>query len=146
MKRQHLSTSSVRILLAALALSIMTFASSCTAVSRQASLLPPPDFLPLAEVDLSSRPFDREILGQFTLDETAVTTIFYTLPNAETAYFDLSLIGPEDESRLILHSEDYRTDQNGGGTWEQSLPPGTYRLELTAEMGSGLLSVYWGHS
>jgi hypothetical protein len=46
---------------------------------------------------------------------------------------------------VILHSEDYRTDHDGGGLWEHSLPPGTYRLVLTAEQGSGMLSVYWGY-
>jgi hypothetical protein len=113
-------------------------------VSCQAQPTPPPDFQPVAEVDLTDHSYDEEIVGEFTVTETAVTAIFYTLPNADTLYFDLSLIGPEDESRVILHSESYRTDESGGGTWEQKLPPGTYRLALTAEPGSGILSVYWG--
>ena len=77
------------------------------------------------------------------MTEAAVTTLFYTLPNADTAYFDLSLLGPDDDSLVILHSENYRTDASGGGTWEQSLMPGTYQLVLTAEPGPGTLSVYW---
>lgn len=123
---------------------LMIVLIGCNADKNSASLTPPADFQPLAKVDLSTQPFDGEILGQFTLAETAVTTIFYTLPNANTSYFDLSLIGPEDENRLILHSESYRTDESGGGTWEQNLPPGTYQLVLTADPGSGILSVYWG--
>lgn len=114
-------------------------------VSCQAQPTPPTDFQPVAEVDLSDHSYDEEIVGEFTVVETAVTTLFYTLPNADTPYFDLSLIGPEDDSRVILHSENYRTDESGGGTWEQNLAPGSYQLVLTADPGPGTLSVYWGH-
>jgi len=112
---------------------------------EQAELTPPPDFSLVAQVDLSAQPYDEEVLGEFMVAETAVVTIFYTLPNADTPYFNLSLIGPEDETQVILHSESYRTDESGGGTWEQNLPPGTYRLAVTADPGSGVLSVYWGY-
>ena len=128
-----------------LTLLLIVMAVGCTVGKNSASLTLPPDFQPLAEVNLSARPFDGEILGEFTLEETTVTTIFYTLPNTDTPYFDLSLIGPDDASLLILHSENYRTDDSGGGTWEQSLTPGNYQLVLTAEPGPGTLSVYWGH-
>lgn len=85
-----------------LSLLVIILTIGCNADKNSASLTPSLDFQPLAEVDLSTQPFDGEILGEFTLAETAVTTIFYTLPNANTPYFDLSLIGPEDESRVIL--------------------------------------------
>jgi hypothetical protein len=114
---------------------------SCQIDQAQPTL--PPDGQLLAEVDLSTRSHDAEILGEIVLAETAVVSIFYNLPNADTPYFDLSLIGPEDENRVILHSEGYRTDESGGGSWEQNLQPGTYRLALTANPGSGVLSVYW---
>ena len=123
---------------------IILFIASCQA--NEAKLAPPPDFQLVAEVDLSDQSYDEEIVGKFTVAETAVTTLFYTLPNADTSYFDLSLIGPADDSLVILHSENYRTDKNGGGTWEQNLTPGTYQLILTAEPGPGVLSVYWGRS
>jgi hypothetical protein len=103
----------------------------------------PPDVPLVAEVDLSDHAYDEEILGTFTLAETAVVTIYYTIPNLNTAGFDLSLNDQNDNSLVILHSEDYRTDENGGGTWEKSLTPGTYRLALTAEQSEGILSVYW---
>jgi len=128
-----------------LSLLVIMLAIGCTAGKKGTALTPPPDFQTLAEVDLSAHPFDGEIVGQFTLEETAVVSLFYTLPNIDIPYFDLSLIGPDDSSLTILHSENYRTDENGGGTWEQSLSPGTYRLALTSEPGPGTLSVYWGH-
>lgn len=107
---------------------------------------PPPDFQLVAEVDLSNQAYDEEIVGEFTVTETAVTTIFYTIPNIDTATFDLSLSGPNDASFVILHSEDFRTDENGGGTWEQSLPAGNYQLLLTVPQTSGTLSVYWHYN
>jgi hypothetical protein len=132
-------------ILLTLSLLIITFTVGCIAAQQEVSLTPPPNFQPLAEVDLSAQPFEGAILGQFTLEETAVTTIFYTIPNIDTAYFDLSLSGPDGSSYLILHSEDYQTDKHGGGEWEQNLPPGEYRVMLTAQQSPGVLSVYWGY-
>ena len=111
----------------------------------QANQTPPPGFELVSEIDLAAQSYDEAVVGEFILAETAVTTIFYTRPNADIPYFDLSLMGPDDARHLILHSENYRTDENGGGTWEQSLTPGTYQLTLTAEQSAGILSVYWGH-
>jgi len=116
---------------------------SCQA--NQAELVPPSDFQLVAEVDLSAQLYDEETVGEFTLAETAVTRIFYTIPNIDTTNFDLSLIGPNDDSLVILHSEDFRTDEDGGGTWEQRLPAGDYRLVLTAPQTPGTLSVYWNY-
>ena len=111
----------------------------------QAQPTPPPDFRFVAEVDLSAQPHDAETVGGFALTETAVASIFYTIPNIDTAEFDLRLIGPNDDSLVILHSEDFRTDESGGGTWEQSLPAGVYQLVLTASQTPGTLSVYWNY-
>lgn len=120
---------------------IVLLAVSCTAGQTQPT--PSPDFQSMAEVDLSAQPHDDEMLGEFTLMETAVAHIFYTIPNIDTTIFDLSLSGPDGESFVILHSEDFRTDESGGGTWEQSLPAGVYQLVLTASQTPGTLSVYW---
>lgn len=109
----------------------------------QAQPTPPPDFQFVAEVDLSAQPHDAETVGEIALTETAVASIFYTIPNINTTIFDLSLSGPDGESFVILHSEDFRTDEKGGGTWEQSLPAGDYQLVLTASQTPGTLSVYW---
>ena len=122
---------------------VFILAVGCTTDKQGNGLTPPPDFQLLAEVNLSTQSFDGEILGQFTLEETAVTIIFYTIPNINTTDFDLSLSGPAGSSYTILHSEDYQTDENGGGTWEQSLPPGDYSVVLTASQTPGTLSVYW---
>ncbi len=87
--------------------------------------------------------FNEEALAEFTLEETAVVKIFYTIPNIDTSYFDLSLKGSDGGNIVILHSEDFRTDKDGGGTWEQRLPPDVYRLMLTTSQTPGTLSVYW---
>ncbi len=120
---------------------IVLLAVGCRA--DQIQLTPPPGFQLVAEVDLSAQPHNEERLGELTLVETAVIHIFYTIPNIDTTYFDLSLSGPAGSSHTILHSEDYQTDENGGGTWEQRLPPGDYSVVLTASQTPGTLSVYW---
>ncbi len=118
----------------------------CAAFLGDQHGMPPSNYQQAAEVDLAAQPYDEELLGELALTETAAVAIFYTLPKADTAYLDLRLIGPEDGDRVILHSENYRTDEDGGGIWEQELPAGTYRLVLTAEPGPGVLSVYWDPS
>lgn len=120
---------------------IVLLTVSCTA--GQAQPTPPPGFQLMAEVDLSARPYEGEMVGEFTLRETAVASIFYTIPNIDTTIFDLSLSGPDGASFVILHSEDFRTDESGGGAWEQSLPAGVYQLVLTASQNPGTLSIYW---
>lgn len=126
-----------------LSLILLMMGAGCTTDEAVGTV--PPDFQLVAEVDLSTQSHVKESLGEFTLAETAVTSIFYTIPNIDTATFDLSLSGPNDASFVILHSEDFRTDENGGGTWEQSLPAGDYQLLLTVPQTSGTLSVYWHH-
>jgi len=61
--------------------------------NRRSRLVPPPGFQLVAEIDLSSRSYEAETLGQFSLDETAVTGIFFTIQDINTTYFDLNLIG-----------------------------------------------------
>jgi hypothetical protein len=103
----------------------------------------PPDFQLAARVDLAARSYDGEAVAYLTLEETAVVHIHYTLPNIDLAYFDLTLKGSNGDSHLILHSEDYQTDENGGGAWEERLPRGAYQLVLTAPQSQGTLSIYW---
>lgn len=141
MKHRYAATY-ILILLVGLSLVILTIVAGCTAVSRAAVQWPPQDFQLMAVVDLSTQAYEEQTLGEFTLDKTAVVGIRYTLPDVDIAYFDLSLIGPQEEKQIILHSENYRTDAHGGGEWEKSLTPGTYRLVLIADAGHGILSVY----
>lgn len=119
---------------------VTLLAVGCTGQNEQI----PPDAELLAEVDLAAQPHEAAVVGEFEVAETAVVTLTYLVPDVETAVFDLSLHGP-DNDYVILHSEDYRTDDNGGGSWEQNLTPGTYQLLLTASQTDGTLSVYWGH-
>lgn len=133
------TTKRIIMLLAMLSVLIL-FAVGCDA--GQAGLTPPPDFQAVATVDLSAQPHEGAEIGQLTLTETAVVSIFYTLPNIDTPYFDLSLSGPNGDNLVILRSETFRTDENGGGSWEQRLSPGEYRLLLSAPQTSGILSVY----
>jgi hypothetical protein len=103
----------------------------------------PPDFQLAARVDLTARSYDGETVAQLRLEETAVVHIYYTLPNIDLTYFDLKLMGADGDTHLILHSEDYQTDKNGGGVWEERLSSGVYQLVLTAPQTTGTLSVYW---
>ncbi len=103
------------------------------------------DFQLLAEIDLAARPYGLDTVAKFTLQETADVGIYYAMPNFNTAYLDLSLLGPNGERTVILHSENLKTDAAGGGLWEQRLNPGAYRLLLTTEQSLGVFSVYWVH-
>ena len=106
-------------------------------------LTPPADFEPMAEIDLSAQAYSEETLAQFALDDTSDVGVFFTIPEIDTSYFDLSLKDADGNSLTILHSEALRTDRDGGGLWEQTLPPGGYRLVLSAAQSPGVLSVYW---
>lgn len=147
LKRKPQTQPATRISLRVLGVLIIILVVGCRASQNQeAPLAPPADFEPIAEeVDLSARSHDGETLGQFTLAETADVGVFFSVQEIDIPYFDLSLFGPDDESWVILHSEDYRTDAEGGGLWERSLPPGTYQLVLTADQSPGILSVHWGY-
>ncbi len=101
---------------------------------ENAQLAPPADFQLLAEIDLAARPYGLDTVAQFTLQETADVGIFYAMPNFNTAYLDLSLIGPNGERYVILHSEDLKTDAAGGGSMGAALKPG--RLPAAAHHGT----------
>jgi hypothetical protein len=103
----------------------------------------PPDFQLAARVDFTARSYDGETVAEISLTDTAVVHIYYTLPNINLAYFDLSLKAADGNTHLILHSEDYQTDENGGGVWEKHLSQGVYQLVLSAPHTTGTLSVYW---
>ena len=131
--KQHLLT---RVVFLLVIIGLLTV--GCTAQNEQIPL----NAELLAEVDLATQPHEAAVVGEFSLAETAVVTLTYQVPNVETAVFDLTLTGPDD-NYVILHSADYRTDENGGGSWEQNLAPGSYQLRLTASQTSGTLTVYW---
>lgn len=112
---------------------------------RQAQSQPadaPPGHKLLAEVELTSGPFAGTELAEFGLTETAVIHLHLSLQNIATPTFALSLAGEDGSRYAILQAEDYRTNQDGGGEWQETLPPGAYRLVLDAAPSPGWLGVY----
>ena len=119
--------------------------AGCVAfANKEETPAPPPHFEQLLQLDLTTGPVTDQVVGEFTLDETAEVGIFFTLQELNSDYFDLRLIAPGGEEITILHGEAMRTDQNGGGLWEESLQPGAYRLQLTAQQSPGRVALYWG--
>jgi hypothetical protein len=102
---------------------------------------PPPDFEPVAQIDLSSQTFSSETLTQFTLEEPSHVGVFVIIRNVDTTYFDLSITGADGFNSVVLHGEGYSAHEDGG-LWEQDLPPGKYRLVLTSHQSQGTLSVF----
>lgn len=110
---------------------------------RQTS--PPPNFQPAAQIDLSTRSYDNETLAQITLDQATTLGVFFVIKDINTAYFDLSLNGPAGFHALILHSEEFRTDDAGASSLQEfALQPGEYRLVLSSWQSPGRLFVDWG--
>lgn len=103
---------------------------------------PPANYKLLAEADLNSGPFAGTELADFVVAETAVTHLHLSLQNLDTPAFALSLQGEDGRCYSILQAENYRTDGKGGGDWQETLPPGVYRLVLDAAPGPGSLGVY----
>lgn len=111
--------------------------------ARNRAVGPPPDFQPLAEIDLSTQAWEDETVVQFSLAESAEVSLYFSVRNLDSPYFDLSLHGPEGYQAGIMHSETYRTDGSEAG-WQRTftLDPGDYRVVLTAEQSPGVLSIY----
>lgn len=105
------------------------------------SFSPPQGFEPVAQIDLSKQAYSNETLAQFTLDEATFVGVFLTVRNINTTYFDLSVIGPEGYTSIVLHGEGYNTDRDGG-LWEEYLLPGTYQVVLTSHQSPGTASVH----
>ena len=122
---------------------IVLLTAGCLGDDAENTQAPPADYQPLAEVDLSARTYDDEVLGQFDLEEAADVDLFYTLQEIDTPYFSLLLSGPGGDRVEILHSEEFRTDRAGGGSWARRLTPGVYELRLTADQSQGAVAVYW---
>jgi len=102
---------------------------------------PHQDLSPVAQIDLSTRPYSSETLAQFSLNKPAVVGVFIVVRNINTTYFDLSITGPDRYSSIVLHGEGYSAFQDGG-LWEENLPAGTYQLVLTSHQSPGTVSVY----
>lgn len=103
--------------------------------------VPPPDFAPVAQLDLSKQVYSSETLTQFTLDKSTNVEIFVTIRNIDTTYFDLSVTGPNGFKSTVLHGEEYSADQDGG-LWQENLPAGAYQVVLTSHQSPGFTSIY----
>lgn len=97
----------------------------------------PVGYAVLADVDLSSGPFADALVGELVVGDTAVTHLHLALKNLDTPLFTLRLQAENGDAYTILHAENYRTNQDGGGDWEETLPPGSYQLLLTAAQSTG---------
>lgn len=141
-----LPTSDKRVLLGAVIACVMAFVvSGCSVLRSQTAVTEPPaGYVRIAEADLATGPYDAQILAAFTLDDTAVVSIYFTLQDVDIPFLELSLSGPDGSSRVMLRSAEFKTDAAGSGQWEESLAPGAYQVLLTAEPGQGRLAVYQG--
>jgi hypothetical protein len=92
-------------------------------------------------IDLSTQAYSSETLAQFSLDKPAYVSVFIAIRNINTTYFDISVMGPDGYSSIVLHGEGYNAYEDDG-LWEKNLSPGTYRLILTAHQSPGTASVY----
>ena len=136
----------VVVLIALLVLGLVTvLAINNVAAQNANSQLAPPDLQQAAQIELSSRAYEGEPVAQIHLDEAATLSVFFLIRNINTPYFDLSLSGPDGYQAVVLHGEDFRTDSLGASALQAfTLPPGDYRLVLTARQSPGELTVQWG--
>ena len=111
------------------------------AQSSRDRFAPPQDFVPAAQVDLSTRVYSSETIAQFSLNEKSYAGIYVAIRNIDTGYFDLTVTGPDGFQSTVVHGEGYRAGQDGG-LWEERLPPGAYQLLLTSHRSPGTISVY----
>jgi hypothetical protein len=127
---------------------ILTFGVICAILlnnSAAKNLLikfsPPQDFAVVAEIDLSRQTYSAKTLAEFTVDKPAYIGVFIAVRNINTRYFDLSVIGPDGYSSVVMHGEGYRANRDGG-LWEEILSPGTYQLVLTSNQSPGTAAIF----
>ncbi len=96
----------------------------------------------LTELDLGNGPFAEAVVGEFMVTGTAVTHLHFSLQNLDTPIFSLKLQADDGTLYTILQAENYRTNRDGGGDWQETLLPGRYQLLLTAAQSTGLVTIY----
>lgn len=104
-------------------------------------MYPPPEYAVVAEVDLSKQTYVAETLAEFTVKEYAPVGVFIAVRDIDTTYFDLSVVGPEEYSSVVMHGEEYRANRDGG-LWEENLLPGTYHVVLTSNQSPGTAAIF----
>ena len=121
---------------------LSTFSINMAATQNGTPRLSPPSNLALvAQVDLTARAYQNEVLATFSVTENGRLDMFFSVQDINTNYFDLRLIGPNGYSYPLLHGEVYRADRDGG-LRELTLLPGTYQVVLTADQSPGAVSIY----
>lgn len=123
-------------------LALTVLANAQAAQNPLGRLAPPADFQLLAEYDLSAAAYPDETLAAISLRELTYVGVFVRIENINTTYLDLRLTGADGFESVVIHGEGYRADLDGG-LWEQTLPPGEYRLVLRADQSPGTISIYW---
>jgi len=121
---------------------VLTFTlNGPVAGNAPARFSPPQDFVPVAQIELSTQAYSDETLATFSLDTPAYVGVFIAVRNINTTYFDLSVIGPDGYRSTVLHGEGYSADQDGG-LWEENLSPGIYQVVLKSHPSPGTASSY----
>jgi hypothetical protein len=119
---------------------VLTFMLSASA-EKSSTPAASQDYVSIAELDLSTQSYSAETLAQFELKEPANVGVFVIVRGINTTYFDLSVMGSDGYSSIVLHGEVYRAHQDSG-SWKETLPAGTYRVVLTSHKSPGTASVF----
>ncbi len=121
---------------------VLTFAvNGLAAKSMLDKNSPPQDFVPVAQIDLSTLAYPGETLAEFSIEKSAYVGVFIAVRNINTTYIDLRVTGPDGYSSIVLHGEGFNAFQDGG-LWEENLAPGDYQIVLTSHQSPGTVSVY----
>lgn len=96
----------------------------------------------LAQADLAAQAHQDHELIAFSLAQTGEVGLYFTLQNLRTTAFELAVVGADGTSYTVMQADALRTDRRGDGRWAETLPPGEYRLLLTAAQSAGTVTVY----
>lgn len=105
---------------------------------------PPDGYRQVAEVDLPAGPYEDEPVAEFVVETAAFLGVFFVVREIDTTYIHFFLQGPDGFSAPLLRGEGYRTS-TGSSHWHEIVPPGRYRLLLTADQSPGTITIYTGH-
>ncbi len=103
---------------------------------------PPLGYERLAQADLAAQAHESHQMAAFSLAQTGEVGLYFTLQNLHTSAFELVVVGAGGARYTVMQADALRTDRRGDGQWEEALPPGEYRLLLTATQSAGLVTIY----
>lgn len=125
----------------AVAIVLTVAANNLTGVPAGVPMDPPADHQQVAQIDLHTGPYQAETVADFSLDAAGELSIFLSIQDVDTAYINLTLAGPDGFSALLLRAEGYRAGRDTS-LWSETVPPGTYRVVLTAHQSPGTVTIY----